>query len=202
LSSYPQSVQNLIELLGKLPGIGSRSAERLALHILRIPKEEALELAEAIKELKNRIKYCHLCHNLSDTDPCHICSGPNRDRSIICVVEEPKDVTAIEKSGTYHGLYHVLMGRYSPLEDMDESALTIESLLGRIESGEVKEVIIATNPNLEGDATATLLGERLAGTGVAVSRIARGVPQGSQIEHVSGAILSDAFRGRRSLEDS
>ncbi len=202
MSSYPQSVQNLIELLGKLPGIGSRSAERLALHILRIPKEEALELAEAIKELKNRIKYCHLCHNLSDTDPCHICSGPNRDRSIICVVEEPKDVTAIEKSGTYHGLYHVLMGRYSPLEDMDESALTIESLLGRIESGEVKEVIIATNPNLEGDATATLLGERLAGTGVAVSRIARGVPQGSQIEHVSGAILSDAFRGRRSLEDS
>jgi recombination protein RecR len=202
LSSYPESVVKLIEEFGKLPGVGSRTAERLALHLLRVPQEEALALSDAIRELREKIRHCSVCHNISDMDPCHICSDPQRDGSMICVVEEAKDVAAIEKSSAYRGLYHVLMGRYSPLEDMDEKSLTIDSLLVRLKDGEVKEVIIATNPNLEGDATATLLGERLAGTGAAVTRIARGVPQGSQIEHVSGAIISDALKGRRRLRDS
>lgn len=199
LSSYPESVQKLIDQFAKLPGIGARTAERLALFILRSRKDEAMALADAVREVKRRIKRCGVCHNLSDTDPCHICSDAARDPSVICVVEEPRDVTAIEKSGAYRGLYHVLMGRYAPLEDMDESSLTIRSLLKRVKTGAVKEVIIATNPNLEGDATATLLSERLKGTRAAVTRIARGVPQGSQIEHVSGAILTDALKGRRRL---
>ncbi len=201
MARYPESVENLIEQFNKLPGIGSRTAERLALHLLRESREEALDLANAIKELTEKIKPCSVCHNISDTDPCHICSDMQRARDVICVVEEPKDVTAIEKSGVYRGLYHVLMGRYAPLEDMDEKDLTIDSLLARLKDGEVKEVIIATNPNLEGDATAALLGERLAGTGVAVTRIARGMPQGSLLEHVSGAIIDDALKGRRNLKE-
>ncbi len=201
MARYPESVENLIEQFNKLPGIGSRTAERLALHLLRESREEALDLANAIKELTEKIKPCSVCHNISDTDPCHICSDMQRTRDVICVVEEPKDVTAIEKSGVYRGLYHVLMGRYAPLEDMDEKDLTIGSLLARLKDGEVKEVIIATNPNLEGDATAALLGERLAGTGVAVTRIARGMPQGSLLEHVSGAIIDDALKGRKDLKE-
>lgn len=199
MSSYPESVQKLIDQFSKLPGIGARTAERLALHLLRSSKDEALALADAVREVKARIKRCRVCHNLSDTDPCHICSDHARDTSVICVVEEPRDVTAIEKSGAYRGLYHVLMGRYAPLDEMDESSLTIGSLLKRVKGAGVKEVIIATNPNLEGDVTATLLSERLKGSAAKVTRIARGVPQGSQIEHVSGAILTDALKGRRSL---
>ena len=159
MSNYPESVDRLIDEFGKMPGIGGRTAERLALHLLRVPQEEALGLADAIRELREKIKYCSVCHNVSDTDPCHICSDSRRNRDTICVVEEPKDVTAIENSGAYRGLYHVLMGRYSPLEEMDEKNLTVRSLLGRLKSGEIREVIIATNPTLEGDATAALLGE-------------------------------------------
>ncbi len=202
MGSYPKSVEKLIEEFGRLPGVGNRTAERLALHVLRAPEEEALALADAIREVKRTIRNCSVCHNLSDTDPCHICSDSRRSSGVICVVEEPKDVTAIEKSGAYKGLYHVLMGRYNPLDGMDESNLTVGKLLKRIEEGSVEEVIIATNPNLEGDATATLVAERLAGTGVRVSRIARGMPQGSQIEHVSGAIITDALEGRRSVDKS
>lgn len=202
MSNYPESVDRLIDEFGKMPGIGGRTAERLALHLLRVPQEEALGLADAIRELREKIKYCSVCHNVSDTDPCHICSDSRRNRDTICVVEEPKDVTAIENSGAYRGLYHVLMGRYSPLEEMDEKNLTVRSLLGRLKSGEIREVIIATNPTLEGDATAALLGERLAGTGISLTRIARGMPQGSQIEYVSGAIIGDALKGRRNLKNS
>jgi len=202
LSNYPESVDRLIDEFGKMPGIGGRTAERLALHLLRVPQEEALGLADAIRELREKIKYCSVCHNVSDTDPCHICSDSRRNRDTICVVEEPKDVTAIENSGAYRGLYHVLMGRYSPLEEMDEKNLTVRSLLGRLKIGEIREVIIATNPTLEGDATAALLGERLAGTGISLTRIARGMPQGSQIEYVSGAIIGDALKGRRNLKNS
>jgi recombination protein RecR len=172
------------------------------LHLLRIPEDEALGLAEAIKELREKVRPCRVCHNLSDTDPCHICSDSGRAKNIICVVEDPKDVSAMEKSGAYNGLYHVLMGRYAPLDDMDESKLTIDSLLERIKAGTIEEIIIATNPNLEGDATATLLGNKLKETRVKITRLARGVPQGSLIEHVSGAILQDALRGRRCLDNS
>ena len=202
MSSYPKSVEKLIEEFGKLPGIGNRTAERLALYLLRAPKGDALALAEAIQEVKEKVKNCSVCHNLSDVNPCHICSDSRRNHSVICVVEEPKDVTAIEKSGAYTGLYHVLMGRYNPLEGMDEANLMLGSLLKRIENGEIKEIIVATNPTLEGDATAALVAERLAGMGVRVTRIARGIPQGSQIEHVSGAIITDALEGRRSLKKS
>jgi recombination protein RecR len=202
LGSYPRSVEKLIEEFGRLPGVGNRTAERLALYLMRAPKEEALELADAIREVKQKVKNCSTCHNLSDTDPCHICSDLRRSRSVICVVEEPKDVAAIEKSGAYTGLYHVLMGRYNPLKGMDEANLTLGNLLRRTEGSDVEEVIIATNPNLEGDATAALVAKRLEGKGIRISRIARGMPQGSQIEHVSGAIITDALKGRRNLKES
>lgn len=202
MGSYPRSVERLIEKFARLPGVGNRTAERLALHLMRTPDEEALDLADAIREVKQKVRNCSACYNLSDTDPCHICGDSRRDRSVICVVEEPKDVTAIEKSNAYTGLYHVLMGRYNPLDGMDESNLTLGKLLKRIETGGIEEVIIATNPNLEGDATATLVAGRLDGKGVRVTRIARGMPQGSQIEHVSGAIITDALKGRRNLKES
>ena len=200
MGSYPKSVEKLIEEFGRLPGIGNRTAERLALHLLRAPKDDALALTEAIKEVKEKVKNCSVCYNLSDVDPCHICTDSRRDHNVICVVEEPKDVTAIEKSNSYSGLYHVLMGRYNPLEGMDESNLTLRNLLKRIKEGSIEEVIIATNPTLEGDATATLVAERLEETGVNVTRIARGMPQGSQIEHVSGAIITDALKGRSNMQ--
>ena len=197
---YPPSVSKLIEEFAKLPGIGLRTAERLALHLLELPTEGAMALALAIRDMKKSIKSCSICFNLSDTDPCHICSDPDRDRSVICVVEERREVASIESSGAFNGLYHVLMGRLAPLEGVQESDLTIEPLKKRLAGKEVKEIILATNPTLEGDATATLIAERLKDSGVKISRLARGVPQGAKLDHVSSAIIADALKGRTKVQ--
>ena len=189
----------VIDELAKLPGVGRKSAERLAFHLLRVPKEEAMALALAIRDLKRSVTPCSVCFNIADHDPCGICSSPRRDSGLICVVEQPKDVISFEKSGAYQGTYHVLMGNVSPLEGNDPSALTIPALVERVKRGGVREVILATNPTHEGEETALYVAGALAPTGVSMTRIARGVPSGSYLEYASPAILTDALAGRQRL---
>lgn len=200
MARYGEQMQRLIEAFARLPGIGRRSAERLASHILRCPAEEALQLARAIENLKKSAVRCSRCFHLAETDPCHICSDPKRDHSTICVVEEDKDLLAIESSETYNGLYHVLMGRLAPLEGMEAEDLTVPALVERVRAGGVREVILATNPTVEGDQTALYVMRQLAGTGVKITRIARGVPAGSTLEYASKTILADALAGRKTME--
>jgi len=195
----PESFDRLVAELKKLPGIGSRTAERLAYHILREPKDEAMALAYAIRDVKKNMRNCIECSNLTESERCGICSDDRRDRGLICVVEQPRDVWALEKTGTYRGLYHVLLGRLAPLEDMGPETLTVDQLVKRVEKGGVREVIIATNPNLEGDGTAAYVREKLAPTNVKVTRIARGIPAGSSIEYANTNILQDALAGRREM---
>src|SRR5688572_18477857 len=154
MSSYTQSIQNLMNRLAKLPGIGARSAERITFHLLKMEPEEALGLAAAIHDVKTRIRHCSVCFNLTEADPCSICSDPARDQGLVCVVEQPKDLLALESAGLYRGVYHVLLGRIAPLEDVQPEDLTIDALMGRVASGAVREVIMGTNPTLEGDGTA------------------------------------------------
>jgi recombination protein RecR len=191
-------VERLLAELTRLPGIGQRTAERLAYHILRQPPEEAIRLAVAIRDVKQRIRPCGICGNLDEIDPCAICADESRDRSVVLVVEAPKDLAAVERSGSFHGAYHVLGGRIAPLDGVGPEDLRIEELLDRVlgEGSPVREVVIGTNPDMEGDGTALYLGQALAGRGVLVTRIARGIPTGSSIEYSSGAVLSDAISGR------
>src|SRR3954468_9166 len=154
MSSYTQSIQNLMTELSRLPGIGMRSAERIAFHLLKQKPEEAMRLAEAIRDVKTRIKNCSICYNLTESDPCGICANPSRDQGLVCVVEQPKDLLALEAAGLYQGVYHVLLGRISPLEGINPEDLTIDGLAKRLESGVVREVIMGTNPTMEGDGTA------------------------------------------------
>src|ERR1700676_5599726 len=154
MTSYTQSLQNLISQLSRLPGIGVRSAERIAFHLLKQKPEEAMLLADAIRDVKTRIKHCSICYNLTETDPCEICCDESRDQGLVCVVEQPKDLLALEATGLYKGVYHVLLGRIAPLEGMDPPDLTIEPLMNRLASGVIREVIMGTNPNMEGDGTA------------------------------------------------
>lgn len=197
-SSKP--LQGLVEAFELLPGIGRRTAERLAYHILRAPPDEALKLADAIREVKLNLRHCKACFNIAETDLCSICEDGTRDPTTICVVEQPKDLYAIEASGSYRGLYHVLLGTFSPLEGVQPSDLTVDALLERIRVGNVSEVILATNPNFEGDGTALYLRDRLKGVPeLRVTRIARGMPSGSHIEHVAKTIVSDALEGRRDM---
>ena len=198
--AYTQSLNRLIEELGKLPGIGPKTAERLAFHILKSEKSEALALADAIAKLKSTIRQCKQCHNLSEGDLCLICTDPNRDKTIICVVEQFRDLIALEKTGLCKWVYHVLGGRLAPLEGIEPEDLTIEHLLGRIRKGKISEVVMATNPTVEGDGTALYISSLLKPLGVKVTRLARGLPGGSQIEYASGAILTDAILGRCQLE--
>lgn len=203
--AYPFVITKLIKELQKLPGIGAKTAERLVFHILKISDNEAFELSNAIREVKENVKKCRFCFNITDEDPCIICANPRRDRSVFCVVEQPKDLLAIEKTGNYNGLYHVLMGRFSPLEDEHVEDLTIKELIGRIEESyklktPVKEVIIATNPNLEGDTTSLYLLSELKKFPVKISRIARGISSGSSIEFANAAILTDAINERKVLK--
>src|SRR6185369_2531162 len=153
MSSYTASIQNLIDHLASLPGIGARSAERIAFHLLKQRPEEAMRLADAIRDVKTRIKHCSICYNLTESDPCAICSNPSRDQGLVCVVEQPKDLLALEAAGLYQGVYHVLLGRISPLEGINPDDLTIDALARRLESGGVREVIMGTNPTMEGDGT-------------------------------------------------
>jgi recombination protein RecR len=200
MSSYTQSLQNLMAQLSRLPGIGMRSAERIAFHLLKQKPEEALKLAEAIRDVKTRIKNCSICYNLTEQDPCDICGDPSREQSVVCIVEQPKDLLALEATGLYKGVYHVLLGRIAPLEGMEPGDLTIDSLMNRLAAGVIREVIMGTNPTMEGDGTALHL-QSLIGQfpGVSITRLARGLPTGSSIEYANRNILADAISGRQKM---
>jgi len=199
MPEYGEVLGRLLSELGKLPGIGPKSAERLANHILRSPRKEVLALARALREAKERLRPCSRCFNISESDPCHICADPRREHTIICVVEQPRDVLAIERSGTYRGLYHVLGGRLAPLEGVGPEQLTIKQLARRVREGGVEEVVIATNPTVEGETTALHLSGLLKPLGLTVTRLARGLPAGGSLEYVSAAVVGDALRDRRPL---
>ena len=199
-SAYTESLNRLIEEFGKLPGIGPKSAERLAFHLLKASPAEAMKLAEAIRDLKERIKRCEICYNLSEQSVCQICSDSRRDKSIICVVEQPKDVISLEKTGACKWVYHVLGGHIAPLDGVEAGDLTIKQLVDRINAGNVKELIMATNPNMAGDGTALYISSLLRTTDVKITRLARGLPTGSTIEYASGKMLADAIIGRQALE--
>jgi recombination protein RecR len=193
-----ESVEQLIERLGQLPGIGRKTAQRLALFILRQPREDVVALARALVNVKDRVRYCSICANITETDPCSICASQKRERSMICVVEEPSDVIAIEKTNEFRGLYHVLGGALSPLDGIGPEDLKIKELLNRV-SGDITEIILAMNPNTEGEATTIYLSRLLKPLGVKVTRIARGLPIGSDLEFADEATLSRALEGRISL---
>ena len=195
----PPPVVRLIKELHRLPGIGPKSAQRLAYFIIRQPEEEAQELAEAILGVKERIIFCSVCQNLTEIDPCDLCSGSRRDRSQVCVVEEPMDVLALERAGFYRGLYHILHGVISPMNGVGPDDVRIRELLPRLEDGTVKEVIIGVNPTLEGDATAMYLHGLIRPLGIKVSNLARGLPVGGHIEYADDITLSRAFQGRQEL---
>jgi len=197
---YTESLDKLIEEFGKLPGVGPKTAERLAFHILKAKPDEAMALAKAIGDVKNKIKRCKICYNLSEQSVCQICSDKRRDKAIICVVEQPKDVIALEKTGACKWVYHVLGGHIAPLEGIEPSDLTIERLVKRVRGGNVEEVIMATNPNMAGDGTALYISSLLRKTGVKITRLARGLATGSTIEYASGKMLTDAIIGRQQLE--
>ena len=194
-----EPLSRLVNEFHKLPGIGPKMAARLAYHVLRLPEEEARSLAEAIIAVKEKIILCPTCQNLTDITPCAICRSPERDQSIICVVEEPLDLLALERTGQYRGLYHVLHGAISPMEGIGPEDLKIRELLERLKSGQVKEVILATNPNLEGEATAMYLQRLISPLGVKVTSLARGLPVGADLEYADEVTLSQALEGRREL---
>lgn len=201
MTNYTQSIQNLMNELARLPGIGMRSAERIAFHLLKQNPPEALKLADAIREVKTRIRNCSVCYNLTEQDPCGICCEAGRDQGLVCVVEQPKDLLALESTGLYRGAYHVLLGRISPLEEMEPGDLTIEPLMQRLASGTIREVIMGTNPTMEGDGTALYIQGLIAGRfpNVQLTRLARGLPAGSNIEYANKNILADAISGRQRM---
>ena len=192
-------ISRLIGELSRLPGIGRKTAERLAYYILKEDEQFAQNLARAILEVKHKVKFCSICGNMTENDPCGICTDPRRSKKIVCVVEEPKDIWAIEKSGAYSGVYHVLMGALSPLDGIGPEKLRIKELLQRVQKDEVEEVIIATDPNIEGDATAIYLSKLLKPLNIAVTRIASGLPVGGDLEYADAVTLSKALSGRRPL---
>jgi recombination protein RecR len=193
-----ESVEKLINLLARLPGIGRKSAGRLAFHILKISKEEAVELADAIRDVKEKVGFCSICNNISEKDPCHICTDSGRKHNIICVIEEAADLAALEKSEQFNGLYHILGGRISPLDGIGPDDLKIKELLKRIDD-QTEEIIIATNPNVEGEATALYLAKLIRPLGIRISRIARGLPVGSDLEYADGLTISRALEGRQEI---
>ena len=197
--AYTQSLNVLIDEFGKLPGIGPKSAERLAFHILKSSPDQALALARAIADLKQKIRQCKVCFNLSEQELCPICADPRRDTSILCIVEQPKDIVMLEKTGLCKWVYHVLNGHIAPLEGVEPSDLTIEALVQRIRTGKIIEVVMATNPNVDGDGTALYIASLLRGQPVKVTRLARGLPTGSTLEYAGGNILADAILGRSPL---
>jgi recombination protein RecR len=194
-----QSLARLKEQFQKLPGVGPRSAERLAFHVLREPREFAAGLAGAILDVKDKVIHCRTCFNLTETDPCAICADPRRDHAEIWVVEQPKDVIALEATGLVHGVYHVLMGHIAPLEGVEPQHLTLDALTARVRKGGIREVVLALNPTLDGDATALHIQSLLSDTGVVVTRPARGLAVGSQLEYATVSMLEAAIRGRTKL---
>ena len=189
----------LIDCFAELPGIGRKSAERLAYHVLRMPREEALAFSDALRAVKENLRPCRICFNLAEGDECGICRDARRDRSTLCVVEQVRDLLALEQTGSYRGLYHVLQGRVAPLEGSGPEALTIDPLVARIRQGGVREVIMATTPNVEGDATALIVVQRLDGLPVEITRLARGLTVGAALEQANRDMLTDALAGRRRM---
>jgi recombination protein RecR len=204
---YAEPVERLIDEFAKLPGIGRRSAERLAFHVLKSSAEDASTLSQAIMDVKRNVHYCSICYNLTEVSPCRICDNPQRDPATVLVVEQPRDLISLEQTGMYKGVYHVLTGRIDPLGGVEPGDLTIHALLDRVDHSErnsqragVKEVILGLNPNLEGDSTALYLADQLARRQVRVTRLARGLPSGSQLEYASKAVLADAIQGRQTMD--
>ncbi len=192
-------VDRLVDALGDLPGIGPKTAERLAHHLLKCPEESALTLARAIQDVRARIRHCEVCFHFTEAEHprCAVCRDEKRDPSLICVVEQSRDLLAIERAGTFRGLYHVLLGRLAPLQGVGPDQLTIDALVARVQQGTAREVILATNPTLEGDGTALLVSQRLANTGVTVTRLARGLASGGELEFANKEMLADALLGRQ-----
>ena len=199
MSFYAAPIARLIEEFEKLPGVGHKTAQRLAFHVLNMPVEKVENLANALREAKSRIKFCSVCSNLTDIDPCSICSGTSRDPSYICVVEDPKDVVAMERTREFKGLYHVLHGAISPMEGIGPEDIKIKDLLVRIGKGDVKEVVLATNPNIEGEATAMYISKLLKPLGIKTTRIAHGIPVGGDLEYADEVTLAKALEGRREI---
>ena len=192
-----ESVTRLVDEFAKLPGIGKKSAERLAYHVLRVSKPEAMALCDAIRGVKENVHHCRVCFNLAELDECEICRDARRDQRSLCIVEQPRDLMALEQSGVYRGLYHVLLGKIAPLDGVGPEQLTIEPLVERVRHGEFKEVIMATNPTLEGDGTALYIANRLGDFPIELTRLARGITSGSVLEFANREILSDAISGRQ-----
>jgi recombination protein RecR len=199
MNEISKSVTELIQQLGRLPGVGRKSAERLAYHLLRVHESEAHALAEAILAVRKNVRYCSSCYNLSEGPLCGICVDPSRDASRLCVVEQPRDLMALEQAGVYRGFYHVLLGRISPLDGIGPEQLTIEKLVDRVRTGNFAEVIMATNPNVEGDGTSLHISNQLAEYPVEITRLARGVTSGSILEYTNREVLADALTGRQKL---
>lgn len=196
---YVSPLQNLIDEFRKLPGIGTKTAQRLAYHVLNLPEEKAFRFSEAIVEAKRKITYCKVCQNFSDSDLCSVCANPVRDKSVILVVESPKDVMQIEKTNEFKGVYHVLHGAISPMDNIGPDDIRIKELMTRVSGGEVKEVIMATNPNLEGETTAMYISKLLKPFGIKTTRIAHGVPVGGELEYADEVTLARALKGRVEL---
>lgn len=199
ISHYSPPLIRLLEALEMLPGIGPRSAERMAFYLLRIPKDDARKLAQAIIDVKERLRFCQICFNLTEHPSCEICQDPARDPSMLCVVEEPKDLLAVEKTGAYRGLYHVLLGAIAPLDGIGPELLKIDELLHRLSQGSVQEIIIATDADKDGETTAAHLSSLLRSRGLKVTRLASGIPVGSHLEYADQATLTRAIEGRREL---
>lgn len=199
-SAYTKSLNELIEQFGNLPGIGPKTAERLAFHILKADRPDALALSQAIQDVKDNTRHCSVCFNLSEDEKCTICSDPKRDHSVICIVEQSKDIISLEKTGLCKWVYHVLGGHIAPLDGIEPTDLTIEALMKRLRTDNIKEIVMATNPNIEGDGTALYIGSLAKSLNIKITRLARGLPTGSTIEFASGSILADAILGRSQID--
>ncbi len=199
MSELTRSVTELINEFAKMPGVGKKSAERLAYYILRLNRNEAILLSDAIRNVKDNVRYCRNCYNLAEQEECEICRDPGRNREVICVVEQPRDLMALEQAGSYRGLYHVLLGRIAPLEGTGPEQLTIDALVNRARSGTVREIVMATNPTVEGDGTALYISNLLSDCQVKVTRLARGITTGSMLEFANKEVLADAMAGRQTF---
>ena len=199
MAQVTDSVSKVIEEFAKLPGIGRKSAERLAYHVLRVPKTEALALADAIRNVRENVRYCATCFNLAEGEQCSICADQRRDRTQLCVVEQPRDLMALEQAGVFRGLYHVLLGRIAPLDGIGPDQLTLNQLVQRVRQGAFQEIVMATNPTVEGDGTALHISNLLAEFPISITRLARGITTGSILEYTNKEILADALAGRQRL---
>jgi len=197
---YAGPVQDLIDELGRLPGVGPKSAQRIAFHLLKLPKQDALRLARSITEVKDRVSFCTRCFNIAEGDECGICADSRRDATVICVVEEPRDIVAVEKTGEFKGRYHVLQGALSPIEGIGPDQIRVKELLGRLDDDGITEIILCTNPNIEGETTAMYIGRLLKPLGLRVTRIASGLPVGGDLEYADELTLGRALEGRREVD--